>query len=222
MFTLYHVPLSPFCRKVRIVLGEKKLAFDLASDAPLLPRPDFSSIDPDGEGPVLVDDAGSALAEATAIAEYIEERHPSPPLFPDSPVERAEVRRLANWFDRNFGSEVTDCLVGEKVLKRLATGGSPDSRVIHRGRENLRHHLDYASWLLDQRKWLAGERFSMADVTASAHVSSLDYVDDVPWNDYPVVKDWYARIKSRPSFRALLKDRLAGASPPEHYADLDF
>lgn len=222
MFTLHHASLCPHARKVRIVLGEKGLDFTSVPRDPGRREDEFAVVDPDGGGPVLVDPSGAALADPSAIVEYLEELHPAPCLLPGGPAERAEARRLAGWFDNRFGHEVSRRLVGEKVMKRLGAGGPPDSRVIHQGRESLHAHLEYASWLLDQRKWLAGETLSVADISAGAHMSSLDYLDDVPWQRYPVVKDWYMRIKSRPSFRGILADRLAGEPPPRHYADLDF
>ncbi len=89
-------------------------------------------------------------------------------------------------------------------------------------RSNLRYHLSYLSYLADQRKWLAGDDFSIADLVAAAHFSVLDYLGEVAWEDYPVAKGWYARLKSRPSFRSLLADRIPGTPPPLHYTDLDF
>lgn len=222
MFTLHHASLCPHARTVRLVLGEKGLDFVSVPRGPGRREDEFAAVDPDGGGPVLVDPSGAALGGPAAIAEYLEELHPEPCLLPGPPAERAEARRLASWFDNRFGHEVSRRLVGEKVMKRLGAGGPPDSRAIHRGRESLHAHLEYASWLLDRRKWLAGETLSVADLSAGAHISSLDYLDDVPWQRCPVVKEWYMRIKSRPSFRGILADRLAGEPPPRHYDDLDF
>ena len=222
MYTLHHLPLSAPCRKIRIVLEEKALDFEL--------RPqDVSRWDSEGLAgipasgvPILTDDKGTSLSDAAAIAEYLEEEHPVPALYPGTATARAEIRRLISWLAGSFNEEVTRCLVGEKVLKHQLGQGAPDSRSIHSGHENIHRHLEYATSLLDRRKWLAGEVFSASDIAASAHLSCLDYLDDVPWADHPVVKEWYARIKSRPSFRAILADRLPGKPPPPHYTDLDF
>ena len=69
---------------------------------------------------------------------------------------------------------------------------------------------------------MAGEDYSLADIAAAAHLSTVDYLGDVPWTEHEEAKDWYARIKSRPSFRSLLEDNIPGVPPPKHYADLDF
>ena len=162
------------------------------------------------------------MADATAICEYIEECHPDPALMGRNLLERAEVRRLVAWFDVKFNQEVSDLLLGEKALKRFKGEGEPDSRRVRAGCANIRTHLDYIGWLADRRAWLAGESFSMADIAAAAHLSAVDYLGDVPWDDHLEAKEWYARVKSRPSFRPLLSDTVPNITPALHYADLDF
>ena len=222
MRTLHHLWISPACRKVRIALAEKELEFGLKAESPWTRRPEFLAMNPAGEVPVLVDDGGAVLAGAMTICEYLDETRPDPPLLPGGPVERAEIRRLVAWFDGKFDREVGEALLGEKLIKRFSHRGEPDSRAIRAGKDNLRIHLEYVAWLAERRSWLAGDTFSLADVAASAHLSAVDYLGDVPWAEHPRAKEWYARVKSRPSFRAILADRIAGFPPPRHYADLDF
>jgi glutathione S-transferase len=222
MRTLYHLWLSPFCRKVRIVLREKGVEFELKAENLFQRRPEFMALNPACEVPVLVDEDGTAVADSAAICEYLEETVPDPALMPADAAGRAEARRLVAWFDRKFNAEVTENLVGEKIMKRFLRAGTPDSRAIRAGKTNVHTHLDYIGWLTERRNWLAGEALSVADIAAAAHLSCLDYLGDVPWEDHPAAKDWYARIKSRPSFRPILADHLPGEPPPKHYADLDF
>ncbi len=222
MRTLYHLWLSPFCRKVRVALAEKGLDFEMKVENLWERRPEFLAMNPAGEVPVLIEDEGRVLADSTAIAEYLEEVFPLPPLFPGDARERAEVRRLVAWFDVKFNREVTENLVGEKMMKRFLRTGEPDSRAIRAGRHNIHTHLDYIAWLAERRTWLAGDDFSLADLVAASHVSAVDYLGDVPWAEHPGSKDWYARVKSRPSVRAILADHIPGEPPPKHYADLDF
>ncbi|MCW8952126.1 MAG: glutathione S-transferase family protein, partial [Rhodospirillales bacterium] len=204
MRTLYHLWLSPTSRKVRIVLGEKKIAFDMKVEPVWERRRDFLALNPAGEVPVLVEPDGSAISDATAICEYLEAIAPEPGLFGASPREGAEVRRLVAWFDRKFDHEVTENLVGEKIMKRFLGMGEPDSRAIRAGQTNLRTHMEYITYLSERRRWLAGEAMSLADISAAAHLSTADYLGDVPWDDFPEARSWYARIKSRPSFRPIL------------------
>ncbi|HJS32039.1 MAG TPA: glutathione S-transferase family protein [Alphaproteobacteria bacterium] len=222
MRTLYHLWLSPHSRKVRFALKEKSLPFDMKVEKVWERRPDFLALNPAGTVPVLVDDDGTVVADSGVICEYIEEVYPERRLIDGSPAERAEIRRLVAWFDLKFGREVTDNLVGEKMMKRFLGRGEPNSAAIRAGHFNIQYHLDYIGYLTERRRYLAGEQFSLADIAAAAHLSTVDYVGDVPWDAYPPAKDWYARIKSRPGFRPLLADHIPGAPPPAHYADLDF
>jgi len=222
MRTLYHLWLSPFSRKIRLVLKEKTLDFEMAVERIWERRPEFIALNPAGEVPVLVEPDGTTLSDATAITEYLEEIYPERPLMGATPIERAETRRLVAWFDVKFNREVTVNLVEEKITKRFLGLGQPNSQAIRAGCQNIKHHLDYITYLMDRRSYLAGDSFGLADITAAAHLSSVDYLGDVPWEQHNGAKEWYARVKSRPSFRPLLADHIPGVAPPKHYADLDF
>jgi glutathione S-transferase len=222
MRRLYHLPLSPQCRLVRLVLGEKRLEVELVEERVWERRLDFLRLNPAGEAPVYVEADGRALSDVAAIVEYLEETGPEPRLLPTDPLERAEARRLVGWFNGKFDREVTRNLVGERVDKRLARSGHPDSAAIKAGARAMKTHLDYVGWLAERRRWLAGETLTLADFAAAAHLSCLDYIGDAPWEVSAAAKDWYARVKSRPCFRPLLADHLPGFNPPPHYADLDF
>ena len=221
MRVLHHWPLDPWSRQVRLALAEKQLGFELELqrfwDAP----DDLTALNPTGLPPVLVD-GDHVIAETRAILEYLEETTPDPALLPGGPAERAEARRIAQWFDRKFDAEVNAFLLHEKLEKRVQGLGAPDMEAIRAGKDYLRWHLDYLSGLLEVRDGLAGPRWSLADLVAAAHLSCMDYLGDVPWSDFPPARDWYQRIKCRPSFRALLADRLPGMSPADGYQDLDF
>ena len=219
---VYHLWLSPFCRTVRIVLAEKNLEFEMQVEKLWERQEDFLALNPAGDLPVLVEPDGKILSDSGAIVEYLDEANPEPPLIGRSPAIRAEVRRLAAWFDKKFDAEVTQNLVDEKIMKRFLGLGEPNSQAIRAGSTNIHVHLDYISYLTEERRWLAGNDFSLADITAAAHLSCIDYLGDVPWNNHEPAKEWYARIKSRPSFQPLLGDHIPGCPPPRHYADLDF
>jgi glutathione S-transferase len=221
MLRLYHFPLCPFSRKIRVMLREKGLAAELIEVQPWQGSEELLALNPAGEVPVLVDE-DLTIADSAAIAEYIEEAYPGTTLLGRSLQQRAETRRLVFWFDTKFARDVTDLLWREKLIKRLKRAGTPNSEALRQGAGNVRGHLDYVSWLFESRRWLAGDELSLADIAAAAHLSVLDYMGDVPWAAFPAARDWYAKIKSRPSFRPLLMDRLIGMRPPQHYDDLDF
>src|SRR6056300_219448 len=109
---LYHFALSPFCRKVRLVLAEKKIEVELVEERYWEGSPDHLRRNPAGKVPVLKID-GVFLSESQAICEYLEEKHPEPELIPEDIKARAEVRRLCFWFDDKFHHDVTKNLVYE-------------------------------------------------------------------------------------------------------------
>jgi len=221
MLRLFHVPLSPFCRKVRLTLAEKRQEVELVEERYWEGSAEFLRRNPAGKVPVLRMD-GRMLAESQAICEYLDELHPEPPLLPRDPAGRYEVRRLCAWFDDGFHREVTANLLYERLNKKLMGKGYPDSEKIKTGAKRIKFHLDYMGWLLEHRRWLAGNALSLADFAAAAHLSCLDYINDVDWDRNAALKAWYATIKSRPSFRPLLADQVPGFQPARHYADLDF
>jgi glutathione S-transferase len=222
MRILYHLPLDPFSRKIRIVLNEKKIKVELTVEQFWDRREGFLALNPAGTVPVLQEEDGAVIAPSQAIAEYLDETVTECPLIQGSATDRAEVRRLCAWFDMKFNREVTDHLFGEKLMKRFLGLGEPNSEAIRAGHANLDTHLSYIGYLADRRAWLAGDHFSLADIAAAAQISCIDYLGDVPWEDYQEAKQWYARIKSRPSFRPILEDYVPGTRPPAHYTDLDF
>ena len=221
MIRLYHVPLSPFCRKVRLTLAEKRIEVELVEERYWEQQPEFLRRNPAGKVPVLRVE-GRLMSESQAICEWLEEAYPAPWLMPRDVDARYEVRRLCNWFDDKFHGEVTSKLLYERVNRKVQGTGYPDSKAVKSGATRIKYHLDYMAWLLDQRRWLAGDSMTLADFAAAAHLSCLDYISDVDWNRHAVVKDWYVKLKSRPSFRTLLADQIPGFPPPDHYADLDF
>lgn len=223
MRRLHNFQLSPFCRKVRLVLGEKKLGFESIAERPWEPRADLLPLDPSGQLPVLIEEGGFSVSDSQAIVEYLEEMHPDPALMPKRAADRAEVRRLTAWFDRFFFAEVSSVVVREKLLKRYRQAASPEPNLaaLRASLEALRGHLEFVVKLAEQRDFLAGA-MSFADFSAAAHLSCVDYFGDVPWDDFPRAREWYARLKSRPCFRPLLADHVPGFQPAPDYANLDF
>ena len=219
---LFHLPLSPFCRKVRLALAEKRLPFELRVEKVWERRSDYLDMNPAGTVPTMLEDNGLVVPGSGVICEFLEEAYPDIPLLGQSRYERVEIRRLVAWFDEKFASEVTDRLNGQKYLRRIAGGGAADASTLRLGYASLREHLPYIGWLAETRRYLAGSSISLADVAAAAHLSVLDFAGDVDWSVSPAARDWYAQIKSRPSFRPLLADRVPGMVAAPHYANLDF
>jgi glutathione S-transferase len=222
MRCLYHLPLSPACRKVRLALAEKRLPFELQVEPVWEQREEYLALNPAGTVPTLIEGDGFVVPDSSVICEYLEETYPEICLLGFGALERVEARRLVVWFDGKFAREVTDHLAGQKYLRRIAGRGGPESASLRLGYANLKPHLEHLGWLAENRNWLAGAHLTLADLAAAAHISVLDFFGDIDWSKHEAVRDWYARIKHRPSFRPLLEDRVPGMFPPAHYANLDF
>ena len=223
---LHHFPLDPASRLARLALGEKRVVFEEQVVRYWEPDSGLDRLNPSGQPPVLVvEETGQptlVLCESVAVLGWIEDSFAAPALISSDPRERAETRRLKQWFERKFDYEVNALLLHEKMEKRLLGLGPPDMAAMRAGREALRRHFGYLETLLGERDWLAGRRLSIADFAAAAHLSVLDYFDEAPWKGFPAVKTWYMKLKSRPCFRPLLADRQPGMAPAAHYDDLDF
>jgi glutathione S-transferase len=230
MFTLFHHPFCPHSRFVRLVLGEYGLDAQLVEERVWERHEDFLALNPAGTTPVLLAENQSPIPGVAIIAEYIDETHGAEMaqkrLLPTTMAERIEVRRLMAWFNEKFYEEATHLLVTERIYKRFMSeqngGGAPAMEVIRAAKTNVRYHLAYIGWLAQRRNFLAGDQLTYADLAAAAHLSAIDYLGDVPWIEDDAAKAWYARVKSRPSFRPLLSEWLAGVPASPTYVDLDF
>ena len=223
MWQLYQFPLCPFSRKVRLMLGEKGVAHELVRESPWQQRDEFLDMNPAGQTPVLVEaQKGNVLIDSGAICEYFEETIDKAPMIPGTAVNRAEVRRLVAWFDEKLYSEVVNPLLEERMRKRLVSRAAPDTRVLREAMKVANAHLDYMDYLLDHRRWLAGPVLSLADLAAAAQLSVADYLGGIDWRGHKQTTDWYAVMKSRPSFRPLLAERMEVIAPPAHYDKVDF
>jgi glutathione S-transferase len=230
MLTLFHHPLFASCRFVRLAFGEYGEELALIEEKPWTRRKEFLTLNPAGTLPVLLAEGDVPVVGAAVIAEYLDETRGALKrdrrLLAENPIDRAEIRRLAEWYLVKAEGEVTRHLVRERVLKPLMPsaqgGGSPDAAAIRAARANIRQHMKYTNWLAGTRNWLSGPRITYADLAAGATLSVLDYLGEIGWAEYPAAREWYTRVKSRPSFRPLLADRVRGLSPSPHYADLDF
>jgi glutathione S-transferase len=223
MWQLYQFPLCPFSRKVRLMLAEKGVAHELVRESPWLKRDEFVDMNPAGQTPILVEAArGIILIDSNAICEYFEETVEKAPMIPGTAVNRAEIRRLVAWFDEKLYGEVVGPLLEERMRKRLVNRDPPDTKVLREAMKVANAHLDYLDYLLDHRRWLGGPVLTLVDLTAAAHLSVADYLGGLDWRGHKQTTDWYAVMKSRPSFRPLLGERMEVIAPPPHYDKVDF
>ncbi len=223
MWLVHQFPLCPFSRKVRLVLGEKGVGYNLVRTNPWERTDEFLDLNPAGQTPIVIDDtSGVTLINSSAICEFFEETEQSPQLISGTAPNRAEIRRLCAFFDEQFFSQVVGPLLHERMEKRLVQRAAPDAAVLREAMRSASNLLDYVDWLLDHRNWLAGPQLSLADLAAAAHISVADYLGGIDWRSHEATRTWYAGLKSRPSFRPLLSERMEVIAPPAHYDKVDF
>lgn len=222
MWHLLQFPLCPFSRKVRLLLGEKAVGYDLVRENPWERRDEFVDLNPAAQTPVMVGEAKLVLIDSSAICEYFEETVNKAPMIGGTARDRAEVRRLVAWLDHQLYGDVVAPLMHERLLKRIIHRQTPDARVLREAMKNAHSHFDYLDYLLDRHNWIAGATLSLADLAAAAQISVADYLGGIDFKGHEPMKRWYAAMKSRPSFRPLLSERMEGVAPPAHYDKVDF
>ena len=214
MRRLFHLMLAPSSRLARIIVAEKRIACDfrLAENAT-------------SHLPLLIEDEGMQRAGLWAIIDHLEGTYPERPLTPEDPEARAESLRWLDWAMGSFQAQVTEKIVYEKATQRFTGAPArrvPDMNTIRIGRAALAEALTEIGSATERNGNIASRECSLGDLALAAHLSALDYFGEVPWPDFPPAAEWYLRIKSRPSFRSLLADRVPGQPPTPTYAELDF
>ena len=223
MWILYQFPLCPFSRKVRLLLGEKGEGYELVRENPWERRDEFVDLNPAAQTPLLVENERTiTLMDSTTICEYFEETIARAPMISGTAINRAEIRRLNTWFDEQFYAKVVVPLMHERMLKRILQRQAPDGAALRSAMKAANQLLDYTDWLLDHRNWMAGATLSLADLAGAAHISVADYLGGIDWRGHQSTKAWYSGLKSRPSFRPLLAERMEGVPPPDYYDQVDF
>lgn len=222
MWQLHQFPLCPFSRKVRLLLSEKGVGYELIRANPWEQRDDFMRLNPAGRTPVIHNtERDITLVDSRAICEYFEETVDKAPMINGTATNRAEIRRLVALFEENFYNDVTAPMLEERMKKRLVYRAPPDSKSLREAMRLADAHLDYIDYLIDNRPWLAGATMSLADLTAAAQISVVDYLGGIDWSGHEQARGWYSVFKSRPSFRPLLAERMDVIQPPAHYSDVN-
>ncbi|NIJ23922.1 glutathione S-transferase family protein [Sphingomonas japonica] len=222
MWQLLQFPLCPFSRKVRVLLAEKGVGYEPVREHPWERRDEFLDMNPTGQVPVMVDTARKiVLLDSMAICEYLEETVDKAAMLNGTAADRAEIRRLVTWFDVHFYRDITALLLHERMEKRIVHRAAPDAKLLREAMKAAVAHLDYIDYLLDHRTWLAGSTMSLADLAAASQISIADYLGGIDWKSHEQAKRWYVGMKSRPSFRPLLAERMPGINPPTDYETLD-
>jgi glutathione S-transferase len=214
MRQITHLLFSPASRLSRLLIGEKRLICDH------VPAEDVAA-----HLPVFIDADGTRCEGLWAVVDHLEGVYPENPQFPEDAEMRGETLRWLDWCMGDFSERATRRIVFEKANPRFTGAPSrstPDMNVIRKGRDGLAKAMAELGRLIEERGYLAGKVCTIADLALAANLSALDYFGEVKWNEFPLMREWYMRVKSRPSFRSLLADRAPGQPPVSQYAELDF
>ena len=224
MYKLYSYALCPFCRAVRFYLSEKAIDYELVESNPWEKDNKFQNNDISIEIPILEECERDKrmISGSMAIFDYFNETNRMDKMTGVTTIDRLEITRICEKFNTMFFADVTRPLIYEKVLKRYYSNRYPNSTSIREAIAKIDEYMEFIAWLFERRNWLGGEEFSLADIVVASHISCLDYLGLVNWDRFMRVKDWYVRVKSRPSFKSILADRVHGVIPADIYTELDF
>ena len=221
MFILYHYYLCPSSRFVRLILEEYKIKYTGQLENYWKPQKDFLNINPAGHLPVLINEQNHSIVGANACLEYFKDLDLKPNLVGDNFKDKAEIYRLFHWFDTLFKKEVLDPILYEKVFSRVVENITPNSSNIRVALQNLAFHIDYLDYLLKNHDYLVSNNLTYLDFLASANFSILDYLGLLRFDNVDNIKEWYFKLKSRPSFKILLSDQIVGLNPDKKYKLID-
>ena len=220
MYTLHHYFLCPASRFIRLVLEEKKIKFNLQTEDYWDPQQSFLLMNPAGYFPILKSENGSPIVGPSVIMEYLEESYEKNFLF--NKKFNSEIRRLVFWFENIFKQDIIFPILNEKIYKRFNENKNPDSNVLRKSIENLKFHLNYFNIMVGENDWLVGDKISYADIFFAANMSVLDYIDELNFQGFNEIKEVYYKVKSRPSFKKILIDRIVGINPGQNYKNFDY
>jgi len=205
MLKIYGALLSPFVRKVRTVLVEKGVAYELIPANPFEKSEAFLARSPLGRIPALEDEQGRSLADSSVIAEYIEERFPEPPLFPTDPYERARVRWFDEYADGGMAPDLTGKIFFQRVISAKLMKKPPDEKVVASGLAAIPKFFGYLEKELGANSYLVAGTFTLADISVASQLVNLRHAGvEVDGTAFPTLARWFARISARPSLAALI------------------
>ena len=206
MLKIYGALLSPFVRKVRAVLAEKSVAYELVPANPFEKSPAFLARSPLGRIPALEDEQGRSLADSSVIAEYLEERFPSPALFPRDPYDRARVRWFDEYADGGMAPNLTGKVFFQRVISAKLMRNTADEKIIASGLAEVPTFFGYLEHELGERSYLVADAFTLADISVACQLVNLRHAGvDIGAADYPALTRWFARITTRPSIADLIE-----------------
>ena len=209
MLKLYAFDRSPFGWKARVVLAEKKIAYDLIVPENKNEDPAFAKLNPFRKTPVLQLEDGRTIYESTIVNEYLEETHPQPAMLPKDPYERARVRMLEDTFDQYLYPSIREFTNAQfdyqPPVYHRKKADQVDHKTLEAARMKIHEHLRFLEGELQGRTWFGGEVFSLADAALiPALTGNLKILGVLPDGKYPRIGDWTTRVTARPSYKAAM------------------
>lgn len=210
---LYTYLSCPFSQVIRIALTEANIDFEhIISKFNNIPK-QVLDVCSRGDSPVLFHNetayvgiyAIRNLIDNITLNKFTHQNHP-------------EIYRLLFLIEHYFTFEVMYPIYYSKILSKKISASE-----IQEGYKNLNIHLNHLNWLSSKDYFLYGRKISWVDIVATGFILCLDYLSLIKWHEYPSLKSWYMKIKSRKSVILTIRDfRIIGYKPPMHYLELDF
>ena len=200
MIKLYDFKSSPNCQRVKVVLAEKNLPYEIVPidlRAQEQKTPDYLKMNPYGKVPVLTDDA-TVLYESCVINEYLEEKYPNPPLMPKEPGQKAKARILID-----YGMSHFDGPYQKLRMELMKAQKDQNPQVIDGAKSELRKLLQRLENEIDDQQYLMGD-FSLVDADLLPRFTRLEGFGVLPDPSLPRLGKYLERMKARPSVKAIL------------------
>ncbi len=206
MLKIYGALLSPFVRKVRAVLAEKQVQYELVPANPFEKSENFLKLSPLGRIPALEDEEHRHLADSSVIVEYLEERFPTPALFPKDPYDRARVRWFDEYADGGMAPSLTAKVFFQRVISAKLLKSPPDEKIVASGLADLPRFLGYLEREIGAGEYLVAGTFTLADISVASQLINLGHAGvEVDRATYPALSRWFARIAARPTIAPLIE-----------------
>ncbi len=219
--TVHYHALCPFSKQFIVLLSELGLKYNIIKEDYWLKNPAFVRLSPWLELPVIIIDE-TIVTGIYPCLEYLIDLKKDSHLFGNDPQILVCIRQIINWFNQHCYYEVVKNIINEKLIKPDLKKEYTDSNILRASKTALHKHMMQLNAIISTQQYIVSESITYADISAASHFAVLDYFNEINWQNYPKIKDWYCLIKSRPSFRATLYEKVKGINPPKHYLELDF
>jgi glutathione S-transferase len=207
---VYGGSVSPFVRKVRVVLAEKGLEYTLVQVNPFQPSPEFLAVSPLKKMPAFVDTSlpePNSLADSSVICDYIEHKYSKPPVYPQEPYARARALWFEEYADSQMGANIVRPFFFERIVKKLI-GQQVDESICETAKaKHLPEVCGYLETELGASDYFVGNTFSIADIAVGTMLVNLHHAgESIDASRWPKLAAFAQRITARASFKALIDE----------------